>query len=554
MGGETVCEAFPRSCVSHCQVGMLYGAWQDIVGTLPAEVAGCAQMASIDLSNNLLSGTIPPEWGQLLEVFDVDLSSNLISGTLPPEWTTQRSMAQLKLNGNRLSGTIPEQLTPVSLQWAQFQRNNISGTLPASWAALASFEQLVAAGNRLSGTLPRGWATTPNGRRFTLLWLDDNSIEGTIPTEWAQTRFEELRLDRNRLSGVLPTELGGHPQALYMHALSLAHNQLSGSLPTELTASAWNLKTLDVRGNAMSGSLPRAACGLCSLEGLDASDNRLDGTLEWMDANATDPLCAPCLDHIGGGAPFAALDLVGLSNNTIEGTLPKSIPPALATLRLDANRISGTLPSMKPRTPTLPTRPHPAGTEAVALEAVATPGTPPDADTALDTTKDIAIGFLIGPSTTTTTPSSDRDSHASYYNWGGYDYDSYNNDDKDLPALALSTLTELQLHSNRLSGTLPSGWGDMNLLERLTLHVNAVSGTLPAAWKGHVSLHALDAHGNQLSGTIPMEWQGLLSDPASDVCDLGDLGADLGHLGADLGNLGADLGDLGDLGGGQSDS
>jgi len=217
MGGETVCEAFPRSCVSHCQVGMLYGAWQDIVGTLPAEVAGCAQMASIDLSNNLLSGTIPPEWGQLLEVFDVDLSSNLISGTLPPEWTTQRSMAQLKLNGNRLSGTIPEQLTPVSLQWAQFQRNNISGTLPASWAALASFEQLVAAGNRLSGTLPRGWATTPNGRRFTLLWLDDNSIEGTIPTEWAQTRFEELRLDRNRLSGVLPTELGGHPQALYMH-------------------------------------------------------------------------------------------------------------------------------------------------------------------------------------------------------------------------------------------------------------------------------------------------------------------------------------------------
>lgn len=81
MGGETVCEAFPRSCVSHCQVGMLYGAWQDIVGTLPAEVAGCAQMASIDLSNNLLSGTIPPEWGQLLEVFDVDLSSNLISGS-----------------------------------------------------------------------------------------------------------------------------------------------------------------------------------------------------------------------------------------------------------------------------------------------------------------------------------------------------------------------------------------------------------------------------------------------------------------------------------------
>ena len=71
---------------------------------------------------------------------------------------------------------------------------------------------------------------------------------------------------------------------------------------------------------------------------------------------------------------------------------------------------------------------------------------------------------------------------------------------------ALEHVGLLNIHSNRLSGTLPTEIGLLSTLhDRLYAHTNQLSGTLPSqvGLLTHVSLPAL--YGNWFSGTLPTE-------------------------------------------------
>ena len=60
---------------------------------------------SIDLSYNQLSGTIPAQLGKLEKLYRLDLSYNELSGSLPDELASQ-GLVERRLWGNRLDGTI----------------------------------------------------------------------------------------------------------------------------------------------------------------------------------------------------------------------------------------------------------------------------------------------------------------------------------------------------------------------------------------------------------------------------------------------------------------
>ena len=68
------------------------------------------RVTRLDLSYNELNGTIPAEIGNLTSLTELELSFNLLSGTIPAEIGYLTSLTELELYSNQLSGTIPAEI------------------------------------------------------------------------------------------------------------------------------------------------------------------------------------------------------------------------------------------------------------------------------------------------------------------------------------------------------------------------------------------------------------------------------------------------------------
>ena len=66
-----------------------------------------------------------------------------------------------------------------------------------------------------------------------------------------------------------------------------------------------------------------------------------------------------------------------------------------------------------------------------------------------------------------------------------------------------SRVTELNLSSSSLSGSIPTSLGKLSTLERLSLNGNNLSGTIPSSLGNLRNLRILSLYENKLSGTIP---------------------------------------------------
>ena len=83
----------------------------------------------------------------------------------------------------------------------------------------------------------------------------------------------------------------------------------------------------------------------------------------------------------------------------------------------------------------------------------------------------------------------------------------------------MTSLQELYLNDNELSGAIPADLGDLADLEMLSLQRNLLSGALPAALGGLTSLQELYLHDNSLSGPIPAELANLTHLEALNILD-----------------------------------
>jgi hypothetical protein len=75
-----------------------------------------------------------------------------------------------------------------------------------------------------------------------------------------------------------------------------------------------------------------------------------------------------------------------------------------------------------------------------------------------------------------------------------------------LPFSLPSTLTLLDLHTNKLTGTIRPDWELPSGLRILTCSQNFINGTLSANWRLPDSLFFLEMFSLNLTGTIP-QWQ-----------------------------------------------
>ena len=76
-------------------------------------------------------------------------------------------------------------------------------------------------------------------------------------------------------------------------------------------------------------------------------------------------------------------------------------------------------------------------------------------------------------------------------------------------SIQLVSLRDFEMAQNKLTGSLPSGLGQLSLLSVIILSENRLSRTLPPSWGQLSSLRVLELDNNKLSGTVPSSF-GLL--------------------------------------------
>ena len=89
------------------------------------------------------------------------------------------------------------------------------------------------------------------------MWLDANTLEGTIPTQIGElTSLASLSLTNGTLTGTIPTQLGNLPG---LRRVWLYGNDLQGTIPTQIDKLS-QLEVFEVQRNALNGTMPSALC------------------------------------------------------------------------------------------------------------------------------------------------------------------------------------------------------------------------------------------------------------------------------------------------------
>ena len=182
-------------------------AFNDLTGSIPAELGNLVQLESLHLRENGLTGSIPVELGSLVNLTWLSLGSNDLTGSIPAELGNLARLMHLSFQFNSLSGPIPVELGNLtSLEELFLDLNRLTGPLPAELGGLASLEELFLGGNALSGRIPEELGSLANLKGLS---LHGNDLTGSVPAELGSlANLERLDLSYNwGLSGPLPAGL-----------------------------------------------------------------------------------------------------------------------------------------------------------------------------------------------------------------------------------------------------------------------------------------------------------------------------------------------------------
>ncbi|CAN4088714.1 unnamed protein product [Withania somnifera] len=167
--------------------------------------------------------------------------------------------------------------------------------------------------------------TAVGGR--TLLW---NATNGT-PCNWAgvlceNNRVTVLRLPASKLSGEIPVNTIANLTKL--RTISLRFNWLSGSIPSDISKLI-ELRNLYLQDNHFTGVVPSSFFGLHLMVRLDLSNNNFSGEIPSGFNNLT-RLRTLLLQNnqLSGSVPelkLAELDQFNVSGNSLNGSIPKSL-------------------------------------------------------------------------------------------------------------------------------------------------------------------------------------------------------------------------------------
>ncbi|MEQ8714566.1 MAG: T9SS type A sorting domain-containing protein [Cyclobacteriaceae bacterium] len=203
--------------------------------------------------------------------------------------------------------------------------------------------------NWLVGPVESWYGVEVDGGRVVYLFLNNNGLEGALPTELGLISFLQLLyLQDNALNGTIPASISNLG---LLGVIDLADNELSGNLPVSLSSMP-KLNELYLENNLIVGSIPSQYAGFRELVVLNMANNQLSGSIPLAFQN-NDELYSIQLsnNHLTGNIPselgeMGNIGKLDLSHNELTSSIPTSLfsNGRLRELKLNNNELSGTLP------------------------------------------------------------------------------------------------------------------------------------------------------------------------------------------------------------------
>ncbi|KAG2639481.1 LRR receptor-like serine/threonine-protein kinase RPK2 [Panicum virgatum] len=221
------------------------------------------------------------------------------------------------------------------------RRLAVAGELSPAVARLTELRALSFPAVGLRGEIPQEvWRL----RHLEVLHLAGNSLRGGLPATFPEG-LKSLDLAGNRLSGTIPPGLGS---CAALRRLRLSSNSLDGSIPQQIGKLA-KLRVLDLSGNRLTGGVPPELLYCRSLVKMDLSGNMLSGRLPLgLKEIKKLKLLSLSGNNFSGEIPsdlgrLRVLKFLDLSNNSLSGSVPIDLEAIRnrTVLLLDNNRLSG---------------------------------------------------------------------------------------------------------------------------------------------------------------------------------------------------------------------
>ncbi len=360
---------------------------------------------------------------------------------------------------------------------------------------------------------------------FSIIYDSTTGLTGAIPSSFANlTKLTQLDLSFNHLTGEIPNEISNFNS---LTNLSLESNNFTGTIPDSI-GNLTNLDTLFVNANQLTSTIPAGIGNLTKLKDLDLSNNLLSGTIPDTLSNLRKALTGNNFNLSNNQFNFSGFENFVSWTDTVhrafifEDTYYFSFAPQNTLLHLNKSEnilsvsAGGTLANdtfkwyrdsvlvdtkVGDSTYTVTT----SGLYHVVVT-----------NSIVSYPKSFFYHGLVLSSDTVFvfSPVNTNDSLVLvdfYYSTNGA---NWKNNTNWLSTNPISTwkgivldssgrVSQINLYTNNLTGTLPSSLGYLTHLTSISLHINAIGGEIPTSIGNLKNLTNLDLGENSFTGTIP---------------------------------------------------
>ncbi|KAJ3688271.1 hypothetical protein LUZ61_017435 [Rhynchospora tenuis] len=353
LAGCSLIGPFDGSLIRLSQISYLNLGGNSLNCTIPEFFMNFTYLSVLLLHSCSIHGKFPERIFQLTNLKEIDLSDNpMLSGHLP-KFEKDSSLETMVLLSTNFSGKIPDSIENLT-KLLKFQAYNCSfhGEITTNMQNLVRLSHLDLSWNSFTGEIPNfhKWLGISE------YVINNNNFTGSIPNASYASLLNLSKIDLrfNSLSGTIPVALFSSPSLQF---LLLSQNHLSGSLP-EFSSGLPVLGTIDVSSNNLEGPVPSSIFKLSQLSVLNLASNKFTGTLDlgslWNLKNLTsldlsNNMLTVTEDSIGNksrDASFPQIRTLKLASCNLT-TFPSFLryQSAISILDLSNNNIGGGIPN-----------------------------------------------------------------------------------------------------------------------------------------------------------------------------------------------------------------